>query len=420
MVGIEERNIKKLVEYFVSGSKKKEQGLSLGLELEHFITHKDTKETVSFYGDRGVAQVLEKLSKYYNVVDRYEGCIVGLGRDEIAITTEPAAQIEVSIIPKKNINEIEEAYKKFRREITPILDAWDYCLIEMGYQPKTKVDEIKLIPKKRYQYMDQYFHKIKTNGKYMMKGTASTQVSIDYYCENDFIKKYRAAYLLSPLLCLLTDNSPIFEGELYKGNLLRASIWEDVDDDRVDILKYFSDKEISFEEYARFVYQVPLIFYESQGTLIQTTKSAGEIYKNKEMTLEEVEHVLSMVFPDIRLKKYIEIRYADSLPIEGVLSYLALLKGLFGKVDTLDTWIEKLEVTSLEAIKTGRHEIMKNGLEATIYNRPVMVLLKELFAIAMEHLQEEEIGYLKVMEEQVIKNKKLFKTISKGSGQNEH
>ncbi|RDU24737.1 glutamate-cysteine ligase family protein [Anaerosacchariphilus polymeriproducens] len=409
MIDYRERNIKKIVDYFVSGRKENSYDLTLGLELEHFVVDKKTKETVHFYGEKGIAQILERISIYYDQVERFEDYIVGLGKDTIAISIEPAAQIEVSITPSSNILEIEKIYQKFLIEITPVLEEWGYCLIESGYQPRTKVDEIPLIPKKRYQYMQQYFEMKNTNGKYMMKGTASTQVSIDYFSEKDFVEKYKAAYLLLPLLSLVTDNSPIFEGELYKNNLLRAKIWEEVDEERVNIFKYLDERELTFEAYARFVYQVPLIFYEDEQKLIKTNQSAKEIYKNKEMDLKEMEHVLSMVFPDVRLKKYVEIRYADSLPIEGVLSYLAFVKGLFVEMNSLNQWIESLEIKDFEQQTIGKYNIMENGLEGIIYNRPVKELLNELFSLAKSNLIGDEKNHLERLERQLINDKILFK-----------
>lgn len=409
MIDYRERNINKIVDYFVSGCKEDSRELTLGLELEHFVIDKKTKETVSFYGERGIAKILEKISIYYERVEKSGDYIVGLGKDTIAISIEPAAQIEVSIIPSSSIREIEKIYQNFILEITPILEAWGYSLMETGYHPRTKVDEIPLIPKKRYEYMQEYFEMKKTNGKYMMKGTASTQVSIDYFSEKDFVEKYKAAYLLLPLLSLVTDNSPIFEGEFYKNNLLRAQIWEEVDEERVNVFQYLNENELTFEAYAKYVYQVPLIFYEKEHKLIRTNQSAQEIYKEKEMDVKEMEHVLSMVFPDVRLKKYVEIRYADSLPIEGVLSYLAFMKGLFAEMNGLNQWLGSLDIKDFGQQRIGKHDIIKNGFEAKIYGRPVKELLAELFSLAKGNLAGEEKAYLERLERQIIKERVLFK-----------
>lgn len=201
------RKIQEIAKYF-KNNEKKEEDFSIGVEFEHFIIDQETLKTISYYGIDGVEDTLMKLQAM-GWKGKYErDHILGLEKEDMTITLEPGSQIELSIKPYKNIEDIERAYKSFLDEIVPILDAKGQTLITTGYQPESKIADIKMIPKQRYDYMFEYF---KARGKYahnMMKGTASVQVSVDYSSEEDYIKKFKVANALSPVIYAMFDNSP--------------------------------------------------------------------------------------------------------------------------------------------------------------------------------------------------------------------
>ena len=179
-----------MIAYLQKGCKPEIEKLRFGVELEHFIVDKDSKEAVSYYGEKGIERVLEKLLPLYEKSDFSEGHLIALERKDIAISLEPAAQLEVSISPQEDIEQIGLIYQRFVEEITPILKGFSYEMITTGYQPASKVEDLELIPKQRYRFMDRYFAKIGPYGRQMMRGTAATQLSIDSYREEDFKEKY--------------------------------------------------------------------------------------------------------------------------------------------------------------------------------------------------------------------------------------
>ena len=132
-----------------------------------------------------------------------EGWLLGLYNDDYSISLEPAGQLEISIAPRESLDAIRKIYQSFLHLLHPFLESRDCCLATFGYQPVSRVDQLPLIPKKRYEFMDHYFQTSGSCGRHMMRGTASTQVSIDYCSEEDFRSKYRAACLLMPALKLL-------------------------------------------------------------------------------------------------------------------------------------------------------------------------------------------------------------------------
>lgn len=397
------RNLSRLTEYFQNGCKEN-CFQKLGLEVEHFVVKKDTKESVSYYGERGVGALLERMKPYYSHF-HYEGDqLLGLYNSEYSITLEPAAQLEISINPRRCICEIRNIYHSFLKQWEPLLEEWGYELVTMGYQPVSTVQDLQLIPKKRYEYMDTYFKKAGTTGANMMRGTASAQISVDYFSERDFVRKMRAAYILTPAIKLLTDCSPVFEGKRYQKHMARTMIWKQVDPQRCGIVPGLFEEDFGFEKYGKYLLRLPLIFIPQNGEAVYVGhQSAEELRKDRDMTSEEIEHVLSMTFVDVRLKHYLEIRGADSMPFAYVMGYLALLKGIFYYEDALEQILNR-KISEADILQ-AEENLMELGFEGDIYGEKADAYLKNIFAIAREHLEGNEKSFLDVLE-QIVEEKR--------------
>jgi len=203
-----EKNLESIVSIIRQGEKLPNQ-FNIGVEFEHIIVKEDTLASVSYYGENGIQEILHELLLNKSYEGKYEGdYLVGLLAEDREITLEPGGQFEISIKPCSAISDIKEIYFNFLKDIVPILEQRNLLLMAIGYHPKSSIDEIPFNPKKRYEYMSNYLGK---KGKYahnMMKGTAALQVAIDYANEEDFIRKFRVANFISPLLYLISD-SPI-------------------------------------------------------------------------------------------------------------------------------------------------------------------------------------------------------------------
>ena len=286
--------------------------------------------------------------------------------------------------------QIQKIYQSFLKQLYPLLKRRRFRLVTLGYQPVSQVDSLPLIPKKRYEYMDHYFQTAGTRGRNMMRGTAATQVSIDYCCEEDFRRKYRAAYLLMPALKLLTDNTPVFEGRPCDGYLTRTKIWNHVDPARCGTFPGLFREDFGFRSYAEYLWNLPLIFRPDGNEAVYTgSRPTRELWADSLLTPEDVEHILSMTFLDVRLKNYVEIRGADSMPLEYVMAYLALIKGLFFTPHVLEALLERLPHTE-EAIRTAEQELSARGYEGTLYGTPAPEFLWNLLDLAEEHLDGGE------------------------------
>jgi len=334
-------NEKKIISYLESGCKTADTPFMIGLELEHFIVDKESERSLPFYGEKGIETLLRHLEEGYDKKAEEKGHLIALEKQDILLSLEPAAQLEVSIAPKTDIDEIIKVYHDFSKEITPYLNEMGAKAVTCGYQPADCANELELIPKDRYVYMDRYFEKIGPYGRQMMRATASAQVAIDYYSKEDLMLKYRLAYALLPQLAGLTSNTPYYEGKPYRGSFLRKDIWLKTDEVRVNVEPFMKDGTIDFAGYVQFVKQAPVIVNKDNSREYYCEETIGSIMEKRELSEEEIVHVLSMVFPAIRIKKYLEIRVADSMPIEATKYYLLLMKGLF--INAKDTWDRLLE-----------------------------------------------------------------------------
>ncbi len=234
-----------------------------------------------------------------------------------------------------------------------------------------------------------------------MRGTAATQVSVDYCDEEDFIRKYEAAYKLTPLFSWITANTPVFEDELNFNKLIRTKIWREVDRQRTNVFCYLKGRKLSFRSYAEFVYNTPLIVGKLGSREIPTSQAARELYADRLMNEEEIENALSMVFPCVRLKKVLELRGADSLPIEEALGYAALVKGLFASLDKTVHWLEKMGLNTVEASDDLTDRLLEREGERAIQGKSVSEAADELFVLAESVLEDDERKYLSSLRERL-------------------
>ena len=242
---------KKLIVDYIKKNEKSQDNLKLGPEYEYIIVKRDTYESVSYYGERGVEYIFNRL-KDLGWEPYYEGeHLLSLTLDGMTITTEPGGQVEFSSTQKEMISELEVYYFRFLNDILPILDELEYDILGIAYHPVTKIEDIKLLPKKRYDAMFEYFKTHGTMSHNMMKGTAGLQLSLDYTSEEDFIKKFVVSNAITNAFYTLFDNGYFFQSEP-TNHAIRAKIWENTDTDRSGLPKNaFIDN--SYEGYAEYL-----------------------------------------------------------------------------------------------------------------------------------------------------------------------
>lgn len=396
-------NIESFVRYFEEGCKKYDTGAT-GVEVEHFVVHKDSGKAVTYGEWHGIEALLERLLLHFPKSVRSGGHLIGLANEQCALSVEPAAQLEISIAQQVQLERIEQIYKESVGLIEAVLEEWGQMLVTTGYYPGGKTEELPLIPKERYWYMNRYFAQYGAYGRYMMRGTASVQVSVDYRDEEDFIRSYRAAVAMGPLLALLTDNASVFEGEAWSRHMVRTDIWEHVDEKRCGIVPGTFKESFGFRSYGEYLYQVPVIFMKDENgkELWMQEQRLCDICEDGCMSEEQLEHSISIVFPDVRLKQYLELRMGDSMPMEYMCSYVAMVKGMFAERDKLyELYMKFAQFTkgnmSREAVTEGKKQLILYGYEGMIFGRNAAAWLDDMLELAYAGLSVEEQPYLDKM-----------------------
>lgn len=387
-----EINLQLLTDWFQQGCKQKENS-KIGLEMEHFVVDADTMKAVPYNGNKGMEAVLESISPHFEKQHRERGKLLALENEEYSVSLEPGAQLEISISPKKKICEIAQVYNTFLTSIDPVLKAFGYKLICGGYQPIAKAVEVPLIPKERYHIMDDYFTLTGTMGKNMMRATASVQLNIDYFSQTDFIRKYKLANLLIPIVFLLTDNCTFFEGNCNRESCMRSVIWEHVDKKRCEIACKGCFDTFSFRKYAEWIYD-SLPLFRGEGEQVSYTKTNCAYFEDRKMTEADIRHALSMVFPQVRLKQFLELRMADSMPLPYTLSYTAFIKGIFGCEKSIQTALEILSGQTPDDVLQAVCQVREDLFDAEVYGSPVYEILDKLFQTAEDNLSMDEKAYL--------------------------
>lgn len=388
-----EANVARIVEHFRAGAKSGSK--ALGIELEHFCVDA-TGRSLSYSEPGGVRDVLHALEADYPQTTIHEGDLLGVARPGAAVTIEPAAQLELSAGPFEHLSDAAAAFDTFEADVTRALAPVGGRVLTLGYDPSMRACDKELIPKARYTFMNRYLSDMSPWGPRMMRGSASTQVSIDYRDEADAVNKMRVASVLAPLFALLCDNAPTFEGAPRPHACMRTEIWKWCDPDRCGTVPGLFDEGFGFEDYAAYLLDVPaIVALDEAGEARCETRSFSEIYAERVMDDAEVLHAMSMVFPDVRLKSYVEIRPADAMPVAYVVSYAALVKGLFYCDQVLDRLVHEIAGIGEADIVAAKEAVMARGYAAEVYGRPVAEALDVLLQLALVGLDAHERGYLK-------------------------
>lgn len=367
---------------------------SVGLEAEHFILRKSSGEAVPYAGEGGIREILSSLMEKTEGSEPLPGEeLLGFLSPDYSITLEPAAQLEISINASEDLAWIKGVYEEFLRLLRSVLEPYDYTCVAAATQPVSRVRELPLIPKGRYRLMDRYFEGTGDGGVEMMRGTCSVQASIDYFSEEDFQRKIQATSFYSPMLKLLTEHALFFEGMPVEMHLKRTDIWNRTDPGRCGVLPGIFREDYSFSDYADFLLQMPLIFQETKEGLIYTgEKTTAELYEGKEPLRDELLHIQSMAFPDVRVKQYLEIRSADAVPPDRAIAYGALIKGLLYSEEGLDYALTRVREKDLseQDIRAAEKNLMQRGWDSDVYGEAPERLAESMLEIARRHLPAAE------------------------------
>jgi glutamate--cysteine ligase len=389
------RKKQELEAFFHDAGKPREQW-RVGTEYEKVGIDRTSAKAIPYFGSRGVEAILRELIERYGwQPEEQEGHIIALKRGRIEIHLEPGGQIELSGEPCESIHCTFTEFNQHIRELLEVAEPLNIVFLGLGMQPVSKLEEIDWVPKKRYRIMAPYMLKVGTLGQRMMKQTATVQANIDFSDEKDAMAKFRTGMGLTPLLIAMFANSPICEGQLTGYRSFREHIWTDTDKARSGMLQFAFSPDVSFAHYVEYALDVPMYFIIRDGNYVDMTEVTFRYFmerghKGHYATLEDWSNHLTTLFPETRIKRYVEVRSADSQPPELMTALPALIKGAFYDSDCLQaawdlvkgwTWDERMETY---------HESHRSALAARFRRHSLLDLAKELFDIAWEGLKRQK------------------------------
>lgn len=392
-------DIKEILSIFENGCKKSGDE-KIGIEFERIpISSKDFK-TVDYSSENGIYDLLRNFAKLDNwdyITDDYN--IIGLKKGNDTITLEPGSQLELSLMPEKNISDIKAKIDLFNKRISPILNKYEINLLEYGISPVSTYKYINLIPKKRYHIMADYLWGILSD--VMMRETAGIQACYDFTSEEDAVRKFRISNIVSPFITGMFANSPIRGGVDTGYKTFRGLSWLNTDNERCHFMskKLFENKSnYSFEDYVQEVLDTPMIFIIRDEKPIEIlgkinfSQFMREGFEGHNATLEDFKLHANLYFPEVRLRNFIEIRNHDCANHGMQYSILAIYKGLLYNKEALSEIEKLMSKFSYEQIMEFRYTVPKNALKGRIGKLQVNDIVKEILQIVQNSLKENGYG----------------------------
>lgn len=407
-----------LLDYFHAAEKPRERW-RVGTEHEKVGVYADTGDRVPYEGPYGIGALLEKIASkvgWERIQER--GRTIALSHEGASITLEPGGQIELSGAPLYSTRETCVEFNTHVDLVKDLSDDFGIAWLGLGIDPFHTVDEIPIMPKRRYDIMRRYLPTRGGHALEMMHATATVQANFDYASEEDMGEKLRCALRATPIVSALFANSSISGGKANGWISKRLVIWRDTDPDRCGLIPFVFDEDFGYERYAEWALDVPLFFviregsyHEGDGTTFRQFLSSG--FAGLRPTLRDWDMHLTTLFPDVRLKRIIEVRGADASPREMTCALPAVWKGLLYDARALDESGALLGALTPEALDAGQLDVAKRGLRAEIGGHKVVDLARELVSIASEGLRRiAEDGFVEQDERHFLEP--LFEQIGKG------
>jgi len=387
--GLIERH-EQLAQYLADGCKPKDDW-RIGTEHEKFGYCKDSLKPLPYDGDRSVKAMLDGLRDAYGWAPVEEGGhIIGLTKDGANVSLEPGGALELSGAPLETIHETCDEVNVHLREVKDIADKIGVGFIGLGAAPIWEHSEMHQMPKGRYKLMDAYMDRVGTMGKAMMYRTCTVQVNLDFASEADMVQKMRVAIALQPVATALFANSPFFENKVNGHKSWRSRIWRDLDPDRTGTVPFVFEDGFGFERWADYALDVPMYFVYRDGKYIDALGQSfrdflkGELPAlpgEKPMLSDWADH-LTTIFPEARVKQFIEMRGADGGPWRRLCALPAFWVGLTydqGALDAAWDLVKGFDADTREALRVAASV---DGLQAQIGGVRMHDLAAEAVAIA--------------------------------------
>ena len=408
-----------LVHHIEQGAKPKAEW-RIGTEHEKIPFYRDGLRPVPYEGEAGISALLQGLAERFGWRPVYDkGKMIALEEPSSelggSITLEPGGQFELSGAPLQTIFQTCEEVSRHLRQVREIADPLGISFLALGFSPLWTVAETPRMPKSRYAIMTEYMPKVGKLGLDMMYRTATVQVNLDFSDEADMVKKLRVSLALQPIATALFANSPFTEGKPNGYLSYRSAIWLDTDNARAGMLPFAFEDGMGYERYVDYALDVPMYFVLRDKKYIN---AAGASFRDflegklpqlpgEKPTIADWADHLTTIFPEVRLKRYLEMRGADSGPWRSLCALPALWAGLLYNQSSLDAAYDLIKDWTTEERQQLRERVprlslntpFRNGTVADIARPVVEIAEAGLKARGYNNLFEDETTFLKPLKE---------------------
>ena len=384
-------SVAQLAEYMEAGNKPAAEW-RIGTEHEKFGWLTDSRAPLPYAGERSISALFAGLEARFGWEPvREAGNIIGMTRDGANISLEPGGQFELSGAAVVSLHETDAETRLHLAEVAELATPLGIKFMGIGAAPEWSGEQMPVMPKGRYRLMTDYMGRVGTHGTQMMYRTCTTQVNLDYASEADMVKKLRVAIALQPVATALFASSPFFDGKLNGHKSWRSRIWRGLDDSRTGMLPFAFDPGMGFQAYVDWVLDVPMYFVYRDGKYINALGQSFRDFLKGQLpalpgekpTLSDWADHMTTVFPEARVKKFIEMRGADCGDLPHIVALPAFWVGLMYDSAALDAAWDLVKGIDAEAREGLRVSASVKGLQGAAGDVKILDLARA--AVGLSH-----------------------------------
>jgi glutamate--cysteine ligase len=378
---------------WIAKGEKPESAFRLGTEHEKVPFYLDGLKPVPYEGERGIRRLLEGMEGLLGWEPIMEGDhpigladVTGGG----AISLEPGGQFELSGAPVSTLHETHRETICHLMQVNEVAQPLGMRFLTLGMSPLWTRAQTPVMPKSRYRIMANYMPKVGSKGLDMMFRTTTVQVNLDFSSEADMVKKLRVSVALQPLASALFANSPFTDGKPNGFLSYRSEIWRDTDNNRAGMMPFAFEPGMGFERYVDYALDVPMYFIKRGDTYHDVTGSsfrallAGKhpAMPGQKAIISDWANHLSTIFPEVRLKRYLEMRGADAGPLPYITALSAFWVGLLYNQSALDAAWDLVKDWTAAERQQLRDDVPSKALKASIRGRSLQDIAQEVLKLS--------------------------------------
>ena len=409
-----------LIHAMSKGEKPRDQW-RIGAEHEKFGFDKSTLRRPAYEGENGILAMLTGLQRFGWAPVEEAGHVIALERRNAegfsaSISLEPGGQFELSGAPLKDIHDICNETGQHLMEVKQVADQLNLGFLGLGFDPLWRREDIPVMPKGRYDVMRAYMPKKGRLGLDMMLRTCTIQANLDFDSEADMVMKFRTSLALQPIATALFANSPFTEGKPNGFLSARANVWTDTDPDRTGMLDFVFEDGFGYERYADYALDAPMYFAKRGETYVDLSGQSFRAFMDGKLdalpgdraTAQDWADHLTTLFPEVRLKQYLEMRGADGGPWSRICALPALWAGILYDAPSLAAAWDLCKDWDIADHERLRRDVTRLGLKAEVNGRSVRDIAVDMVNIAKQGLKNrarfsggmvDERGYITELED---------------------